>query len=75
MVERSLSMREVPGSIPGFSNSIFVSFNGTLLSFFLQGKTVGKTLATSTFAVKHVYGFLVKSLKINKLNAWTQHVN
>ena len=37
MVERPLSMREVPGSIPGFSNSdslekacLFVNFNGWL---------------------------------------------
>ena len=34
MGERSLSMREVPGSIPGFSSDIF-SFHSFFLSFFL----------------------------------------
>ena len=34
MVERSLSMREVPGSIPGFSNATFFTFVSFFLSFF-----------------------------------------
>ena len=35
MVERSLSMREVPGSMPGFSNSDFFCFS-TLFLFFIS---------------------------------------
>ena len=40
MVERPLSMREVPGSIPGFSNDrgsivVFFSFASSFLSLFL----------------------------------------
>ena len=34
MVERSLSMREVPGSIPGFSNATFFTFVSFFLFFF-----------------------------------------
>ena len=33
MVERSLSMREVPGSMPGFSNCVFFSFLFTIFKF------------------------------------------
>ena len=47
MVERPLSMREVPGSVPGFSNSTLDSFS---LSFFF-------VLKTMIFAVGH---FLLK---------------
>ena len=35
MVERSLSMREVPGSMPGFSTSIFF-FHLIFLFFFIN---------------------------------------
>ena len=42
MVERSLSMREVPGSIPGFSNSNFVSLNETFIPFSHKEKPLAK---------------------------------
>ena len=38
MVERSLSMREVPGSIPGISKPFFVTFSR------LNGRTAAMTL-------------------------------
>ena len=48
MVERSLSMREVPGSMPGFSNYLFFLFfffpfpgsNHTRIVFFLSLHTL-----------------------------------
>ena len=42
MVERSLSMREVPGSIPGSSNQIFFSFLQAAMADTLSRKNVRK---------------------------------
>ena len=39
MVERSLSMREVPGSMPGFSNSLFSLFNSFSFFHLLKQRT------------------------------------
>ena len=53
MVERSLSMREVPGSIPGFSTQDFFSlffihihnyYNVHTLNFFQRHKVMGNSL-------------------------------
>ena len=43
MVERPLSMREVLGSIPGFSNSVFSLFLFTADNYFKAAPATAKT--------------------------------
>ena len=56
MVERSLSMREVPGSIPGASKILFFSPAGTFQDNFLQFQFIKRTLLS--FIHKSTFFFM-----------------
>ena len=67
MVERSLSMREVPGSMPGFSNSdFFLLFNSFSFFHLLKHRT-------SMQIMDNKNTFFILSVKHEEIAIWVDN--